>query len=342
MDIYRELLRRVDHGQSVALLLVVGTVGSTPQSAGAKALVDQQGVLLAGTVGGGLMEARMAEEGSCALRERAPRLVAFPMDDVYGREAGPICGGTMRILVLPCASETCESYRRASGAVTSRQRGLLMTTLSDPYVGQCRWAPAEDLPDASQPLLALLRNGTHDTLRDPSTGADMFVEVVAPVPRMLVVGGGHVGQAVVRRAAQLGFEVTVLDDRAEQADGARFPEGVHAVCGAIGTEVDRFPKERDTYIILVSKGHKPDAEALEKCIHSDVAYLGMIGSRRKMVLLRDDFLASGLATADEFDRVFAPIGLDIGAVTVDEIATSIMAQVVAVRRGAMLGRVHAR
>ena len=149
---------------------------------------------------------------------------------------------------------------------------------------------------------------------------------------MLIVGGGHVGQAVAQQATWLGFDVTVLDDRTEFAQANRFPVGTKVICGQICGEVERFPKDKDSYIVIVSRGHRPDAEALDGCIHSEPAYIGMIGSRRKAGLLRKHFLESGLATEDEFDRVFAPIGLDIGAVTVEEIATSIMAQVVAVRR----------
>ncbi|MHC4687696.1 MAG: XdhC family protein, partial [Planctomycetota bacterium] len=88
----------------------------------------------------------------------------------------------------------------------------------------------------------------------------------------------------------------------------------------------------DVYVVLVTRGHKLDAETLEACIHAPAAYVGMIGSKRKVALLRENFIESGLAAAEEFDRVFAPIGLDIGAVTVPEIAASITAELIAVRR----------
>lgn len=342
MDVYRQLIQRVDDGQSLALLLVVGAVGSTPQSAGAKGLVDEQGGVVGGTIGGGLMEARMAAEGATAVRNAMPRLVAFPMDEAYGREAGPICGGTMRILVRPCSPENCQAYRSACAATEARQRGWLLTILSPPDVGMSRWVAADDVGDAApaleDALLALLAREKADTVRDPSSGLEVFAEAVAPAPRMLIVGGGHVGQALAGHAVPLGFDVTVLDDREEQVAPTRFPAVVQTICGAIAPEVARFPKQRDTYIVLVSKGHKPDAEALEQCLSSDVAYLGMIGSGRKVALLRRDFLEKGLATASRFDQIFAPIGLGIGAVTVEEIATSIMAQVIAVRRGVSLPR----
>jgi xanthine dehydrogenase accessory factor len=179
----------------------------------------------------------------------------------------------------------------------------------------------EDLFGAERP--ALLR-----TVED----RELFAEPLVPSPRLLIVGGGHVGLAVAQLAAPLGFETTVVDDREEFASPGRFPPGVAAAHGDLGQLVAGYPKDPDTYIVLVSKGHKPDAEALEACIHDDLAYLGMIGSRRKIKLLRADFLERGLATEAEFDRVVAPIGYEIGAITVPEIAVSIVAQLVAARR----------
>jgi len=107
---------------------------------------------------------------------------------------------------------------------------------------------------------------------------------------------------------------------------------VKAVQGDIKQLVQEFPQDDDTYIVLVSKGHRPDAEALEACIHSQVRYLGMIGSRRKIRFLRKHFLQDGLATTEEWDRLHSPIGYEIGAVSVSEIGVSIAAQLVAARR----------
>jgi xanthine dehydrogenase accessory factor len=149
---------------------------------------------------------------------------------------------------------------------------------------------------------------------------------------LLIVGGGHIGQALARQAILVGFDVVVLDDRPEFTDPALFPEGVATRCGDIREEVEASAIGRDTYIVIVTRGHKHDAEALEACIHAPAAYIGMIGSKRKVALMRQDFIESGLAGEEEFGRVFAPVGLDIGAVTVPEIAASIVAQLIEVRR----------
>jgi xanthine dehydrogenase accessory factor len=131
--------------------------------------------------------------------------------------------------------------------------------------------------------------------------------------------------------------VLVIDDRPEFADPALFAAGVRTRCGRLADEQATLPLDADTYVVIVTRGHQHDAEALAACIHAPVAYLGMIGSRRKVALVRQSFLEDGLATAAELDRVFAPIGLPIGAVSVPEIAVSIAAQLIAVRRGAGAG-----
>ena len=158
------------------------------------------------------------------------------------------------------------------------------------------------------------------------------MEPLLPKPLLVIVGGGHIGQAVAVQANLVGFEIVVIDDRPEFADPARFPENVTVQCGPIGEQVGDFPIAADTYLVIATRSHQHDAEALAACLHRPAAYIGMIGSRRKVALLRQDFVASGRATDAEFDRVHAPIGLDIGARTVPEIATSIVAQLIAVRR----------
>jgi xanthine dehydrogenase accessory factor len=149
---------------------------------------------------------------------------------------------------------------------------------------------------------------------------------------LLVVGAGHVGQAVAAQGRLLGFAIEVIDDRSEFATPARFAPGVTVRCGDIAREVAAFPVLKDTFVVLVTRGHQHDTVALRACIRRPAAYIGLIGSRRKVPLMRRQFLEAGWATAAEFDRVYAPVGLDLGAVTVPEIAASIIAQIVAVRR----------
>jgi xanthine dehydrogenase accessory factor len=147
----------------------------------------------------------------------------------------------------------------------------------------------------------------------------------------VIAGAGHVGQAVAHVGHLLDFEVTVVDDRPEFANETRLPEADHIIVEDIGKAIDEMPKTADTYFVIVTRGHSHDADALKACISSDVAYIGMIGSRRKIALMREKFIDLGWATAPHFDRVFAPIGIDIQSKTVQEIAVSIAAELVQVR-----------
>jgi xanthine dehydrogenase accessory factor len=331
MEIFTELHERLLAGESVATGVVVEARGSTPQKVGSRAmlLADQT---LRGTLGGGLVEAWGIEAMRRAASGNIPELLDIRLDEAYSREAGPICGGQMRVFVA-AHSEPVEAVSQAIEAYAARRPGVLITRISGAPTGEVVWCEVGDaLPDGIDAATVehVLRDGDARTV--VSETATFFVEPVVAPPRLLVVGGGHVGQAVARQARELGFDITVVDDRPEFARPELFPEGTTCAHGPLRKLVEAFPKDADTYIVLVSKGHRPDAEALEGCIHSNPAFLGMIGSRRKVVSLRDHFLLEGLCTEEEWSRVVTPIGYDIGAVTVPEIAVSIAAQLVAARR----------
>ena len=336
MEIYRRALELLSSGQSFSVGIVVYARGSTPQKAGAKALADETGILW-GTLGGGAVEAQGVERMKESLRERRPILCECPLDEPYSRDAGPICGGTMRIFSYPLSPEDESCIRRAVEACERGQCGALVTWLSGGTgAGRLQWFEENSFDSAeAEPLADTLNRCTCESgpfhyVAD--NGDEAFVEPVRCLPRLLVVGGGHVGQAAALQGSLLGFDVTVLDDRPAFTNPNLFPCGTTTICGDIRTEVSKFPKGPNAYIVLVSKGHRPDAEALEGCIRSDSTYIGMIGSQRKIESLRKHFVEKGLATREEFDRIVAPIGIDIGAVTVPEIGVSIGAQLVAARR----------
>jgi xanthine dehydrogenase accessory factor len=249
----------------------------------------------------------------------------------------------MRILVDPTATKDRASYAGMAEAVQNRQRGVMLTTVRTEAQTEIRsqWFLQEAIPsDAAFPGEDKIRSClAHErpelfmvSIRNPEVLTEVLVEPVISRPLLLIAGGGHIGQALALQASLVGFDVTVIDDRAEFTDPALYPEGTMTRCGDIPEQIAAGPIASDTYIVIVTRGHKLDAEALEACINAPVAYVGMIGSRRKVALMRQNFIESGIATAEQFDRVFTPIGLDIGAVTVPEIAASITAELIAVRR----------
>ncbi|MEP0843767.1 MAG: XdhC family protein, partial [Phycisphaerae bacterium] len=160
---------------------------------------------------------------------------------------------------------------------------------------------------------------------------DALVEPIVPDPLLVIVGGGHVAQALAWQADLVGFDLLVVEDRPEYARPDLFPPRAEVRCGDAAGILAGMSLDEETYVALVSRGHLTDAKALAACIDKPCRYIGMMGSRRKAALLRQDFLRRGLATAERFDRVHAPIGLDLGGRTVPEIAAGIVAELIAAR-----------
>jgi xanthine dehydrogenase accessory factor len=341
-DLYQVIVEYADQGRQFAVALIVQTQGSTPCQVGAKALVEPGG-RIHGTIGGGMVEAEAQRLAVDAIRTGRPVVVDFDLQGDAPAGNGPICGGRVRVLIDPTAQQHRAAYAAAAAAGQRREPGLLLTAIRsgpDPRVTVRFQADPTLPPEPGSPspetLRAVLQREQPERwvpeTSPPDERLEILVEPLLPQPLLVIVGGGHVGQAVAIQANLVGFEIVVIDDRPEFASAERFPENATVRCGPIGQEVGGFPIAADTYLVIATRSHQHDAEALAACLHQRAAYIGMIGSRRKVAHLRQDFVASGRATGAEFDRVHAPIGLDIGARTVPEIATSIVAQLIAVRR----------
>jgi len=325
----------------LALATIVEAEGSTPQVVGASAVFGAAG-LVAGTVGGGLLEARVAAAADRALEDGEPRLVSIRLDADPSDVEGAICGGAALILVDPGVdaargvfASALEGFKkRRAGVLASRiraghddtaavERGFLPLGApvlpDDPVFGAIAPGLLEDI--VAEGRARLLREGQRLT----------FVEPVLPLARLIVAGAGHIGKAVAHLGSLLDFSVTVIDDRAEFANILNVPEADEIVLAGIGEAVGAVAAAPDNYFVIVTRGHQKDAEALRAAIGRGAAYIGMIGSRTKVELMKCEFLESGWASAEEWEKVHAPIGVDIGSKTVEEIAVSIAAELVAVR-----------
>ena len=337
----QSIVHFTDEKKPFVLAVVLNATGSTPRKPGTKALIDEAGSIW-GTIGGGRLESDARRLAVESLRTREPVLMDFLFHGKDAAKDEPVCGGNMRILVDPTASSHRDVYQRAADALEHRERALLLTTIHvrKPCTSEVALFHPDHPPTNLHPALAAaipecLRS-EEPALVEYRAADDAFtqtlIEPLLPQPLLVIVGGGHVGQALAEQAHLVGFAVTLIEDRPEFIAPARFPQGVTLRHGDVAEEVRRLPMNRDTYVALVSRGHLVDGKALAACIHSQAAYIGMMGSRRKIALLRKQFLDERTCTADQFDRVHAPIGLDIGARTVPEIAASIVAQLIAARR----------
>ncbi|MBN1419430.1 MAG: XdhC family protein, partial [Planctomycetes bacterium] len=355
-SIEERLIEAAEGGEACSLGIIVAAKGSTPQRPGAKALFFADG-RVEGTLGGGCLEAEACRRALGALREGTPLLFDLGLDDDFGWDDGLLCGGTARVFVRPVTRDLAETLRPLLARRAERTPAVLAAIVgaSSPGIAgrflildPAGVAAGEAPPDLAAPLgeaaaRALEReapaleriDATHSgTKRGGAKEAwiEVFLDPQTPHPVLIIAGAGHVGEALARLAAPLGFDVTVIDDRAAFAKPVRFPEASHILVGDIAETLARQSIDASTYVVIVTRGHRHDASALRACLARPVRYIGMIGSRRKIGVLFRALQDEGAGTAEALARVHAPIGLAIGAVTVEEIAASIAAELVAVRR----------
>ena len=166
---------------------------------------------------------------------------------------------------------------------------------------------------------------------------EVYIEPVEPSPELYVIGAGHVGFHLARLAHEVGFRVHVVDDREKFASRERFPDAAEVVVEDIPAWIARTTLPPHVYVVIVTRGHTNDLEALRGLASRDLRYLGLIGSRAKVARIYDALTEAGIP-AQILARVHAPIGLDIGAVTPQEIAVSILGEIIAVKHGKLKAR----
>jgi xanthine dehydrogenase accessory factor len=343
-EILAELTGALDEGRECVFCSLVETRGSTPQKAGAAMLVFADGSQ-SGTLGGGCVEAEVKQRALRLLGATQPEVLTFHLDDNYGWDDGLICGGRMSILTQPLGQRSVQldsrDYFRVYRTMVESGRGcteavtigpledLVVGTrfLFDPAGALVAQLPAARVPGAVVEPLTRLRGRPR-----PFTQGGVAYLPVAPRTTLLIVGGGHVGQAVGRLAAEADFDVWVLDDREHYASPERFPQAHRRLVGDIGRTLKEQKDQitATTFAIIVTRGHAHDEEALYHLATTAASYVGMIGSKRKIRLIFDDLIARGIPRA-ALDRVHAPLGLEIGSQTVPEIAVSIVAELIACR-----------
>ena len=161
---------------------------------------------------------------------------------------------------------------------------------------------------------------------------EFFVEPIMPEPRIVLMGAGHVASAIAEAAHRVGFQVAVLDDRETFASSERFPHAEQLVVAPFERSLDETTVTESSFILIVTRGHRFDQLALEKAIQTRARYVGLVGSRRKIQLIAENLLQKGLP-AESFQKVYSPIGLEIGSETPEEIAVSVVAELIAIQKG---------
>ncbi|MDF1573696.1 MAG: XdhC family protein [Bacteroidales bacterium] len=347
-NIHQTILEQIRSGSAIALATVVETAGSTPQKPGSSALFGEHG-LLAGTVGGGLLEAEVEHIAESLMISGASDFFYFNLDSDE-KDAGAICGGEARVLVDADPGVHLEALEEMESSLSGRTEGFLLTLVSQKY-DQGRtisryWIPGhgtKDFPGSIDPAFTKLAKAhLKQAIRYGFAGIDLktipdhqvklaYLEHIRPMPQLIIAGGGHIGKALAHLGALLEFEVSVVDDRPEFASKDRIPDAYRLIVKEIGQALREINPGKDSYIVIVTRGHFHDAEALRACIGSGAAFIGMIGSKHKVGIMKKQFLDEGWGTREQWSSIFTPVGLPIGSKTVQEIAISIAAQLVEVR-----------
>jgi xanthine dehydrogenase accessory factor len=255
MDLFEEIVKMRRAGQRAALATIVHTNGSIPSYESSRMLVREDGSI-AGTIGGGCVEAEVWAAAKEVMQKESPRKMVFNLNNEATYDNGLICGGTVEI----------------------------------------------------------------------------FVEPILPQPMLYLFGGGHVSMAVAKTASSAGFGIGIVDDREAFANLQRFPMA-QEVLTSYDEAFTKIQPNTSTYLVIVTRGHKEDMRVLAWAVRTPARYIGMIGSKRKVISVYKALEKEGYRP-EEFERVYAPMGLEIGALSPEEIAISIAAELVAVRRNA--------
>ena len=347
-DVIQETVNQLDTGHPCVLATVVRTKGSTPQKAGAMLLVRNDGTAV-GTLGGGCVEGDIWFAAREILRDHGgPQFKDYYLNEDIAARDGLVCGGTMYFYLepfwdaadfAPIGHELLGAYDGAEPAAlativrsdsdTAPLGAKLLLRSDGAIAGTLGTAALDEIAlDAAARVAAV---GANESV-DLDAHTELFVEGFTTPPTLVMVGGGHVGKATADLAHRLGYRVYVVDDRADFANPERFPYAADTIVAPYTDWAQHLDLNVNSFIVVASRGHWFDDVALESALTTRARYIGLLGSRRKTLMIYQRLLQQGIPRA-RLAQVHAPIGLDIGALEPEELAVSIMSEIIMARRG---------
>lgn len=340
--IYREISRQLQEGKPVVQATVVQVRGSTPRKEGSMMLVRQDGSLV-GTIGGGCGEAGVIQKARLSLRDGRMREELADLTEDISLETEAVCGGTLRVFIQPWQPEQsalAERLRELAGSKREVWVHQVVSPLDDspPALGKCLVRTQDgtvvfsSLPAGVEPPPDPAKRDHH--LRQQGA-LEFYSERWEPRPTLVIIGAGHIAEPLDSFARQLDFQTVVVDDRSLFANRQRFPAATQVICGPILRVCQEIELSQQHYIVLVTRGHTLDLDALKVFTKrgKPLAYLGMIGSTRRVGAVFQLLEEEGYLP-ECFAHVHAPVGLNIAAETPAEIALSVLAEMVSIRRRA--------
>jgi xanthine dehydrogenase accessory factor len=348
-SVFRAAVEEAKSGNEHVIATVIRTSGSTPQKSGAKLLVRKDGSGV-GTLGGGCVEGDIWFAARQLLKRGGDaEMRDYELNEELAAQDGLVCGGTMYFLIDPVrdgdtygefANEVVEAYEGGKPVAivnivkTPKDSGL---TVGKRMLVRENGATSGSLGDEklesesarrARELMALGKNDYVVT----SSGVEYYIEAYTTPPTLVIAGGGHVSKALAPIAKSVGFRLFILDDREEFANPERFPEAEIVKVGDYETGLQQLPINANSFIVIATRGHRYDDSALASALRTPASYVGLLGSKRKTILIYEALLKRGFSL-DDIRRTRSPIGLDIGARTPEEIALSIMSEVLMFRLG---------
>ena len=348
-EVFHEAVDLLEKDDQLVVATVIRTKGSTPQKPGAKLLVraDGSGV---GTLGGGCVEGDIWFAATQLMKGRGrAEYREYQLNEDLAAEDGLVCGGTMYFLIDPVyRPEDYLDYAREIDSAYEGGGAVALASLIKPGPGsdtplgsklfiredgftEGTLGDAELDREAVEKAMVLMVHGKND-YGVTDDGAEYFVEAYTTPPQLVICGGGHVSKAISGHAKTLGFRLFITDDRTEFANEERFPEADMVIAKKPEEALAELPINPNTFIIVATRGHRFDNVALAAAANTPARYVGLMGSKRKTILIYEDLIRMGVPI-DRIREIRSPIGLDITARTPEEIAVSIMAEVLMFRLG---------
>lgn len=309
-EFYQQFAQLLTKG-AVVLATVTNIKGSVPREIGAKMIVCADGRIIS-TIGGGAGEAKVIRQGMEVLETGEKQLLEIDLSGVPERETQGVCGGRIEVWLERWSGESAIAIsQKILQLLKAGQSVTLVTPFTphqQPYI----------LNNSS--LILQLENA--------------FVEQINPPPTLLIIGAGHVGEQLAKFAHLIGFEIAIQDDRAEFANREKFPQANLIINQPISSIINDFVAFSQLYVALVTRGYIYDLEALQILLNRAIPckYIGMIGSQKRVKFVYQKLQEAGISP-ELLKNIYAPIGLEIGALTPEEIAVSICAELILVRRG---------
>ena len=359
-QVWAEALRTLERGQSFALATVVNVRGSTPREVGAKMIVREDGQF--GTIGGGCGEAEVFRKARVLLEENGgARLAEVDLTGDFDQREIGTCGGIMDVFVdLWSPARDLGIARKLADAADRSAPGALLTvvdsgsrtempagsrTFVDPGDAGARDAGPIDLSEAAVAQIVERTTDAIPTLveidgvgglqpvthLEPNGGARLFVDPIVGAHRLIIVGAGHIAVPLCTLGAMLGFHVTVIDDRASFANRERFRDADEIIVKPFKAAIDSLALDGHCHLVSVTRGHSFDEEVVRAALMQPCGFVGMIGSRRRVKATLERIGESGVPM-ERLGDVHAPLGVAIGGETPEEIAISIIAEIIRERR----------